>query len=60
MAVSVRTIFGCDTTWTAGMNQWTVPLEWNGGMEYWNGLRHFKINLEKLVAHVIAWICHSV
>ena len=18
------------------MNQWTVPLEWNGGMEYWN------------------------
>ena len=25
------------------MNQWTVPLEWNGGMEYWN-------DLEKLVA----------
>ena len=20
----------------AVMNQWTVPLEWNGGMEYWN------------------------
>ena len=18
------------------INQWTVPLEWNGGMEYWN------------------------
>ena len=18
------------------MNQWTIPLEWNGGMEYWN------------------------
>ena len=17
-------------------NQWTIPLEWNGGMEYWN------------------------
>ena len=28
------------------MNQWTVPLEWNGGMEYWNDLWHFKINLE--------------
>ena len=22
----------------AVMNQWTVPLEWNGGMEYWNDL----------------------
>ena len=20
----------------AVMNQWTVPLGWNGGMEYWN------------------------
>ena len=20
----------------ANINQWTVPLEWNGGMEYWN------------------------
>ena len=20
------------------MNHWTVPLEWNGGMEYWNDL----------------------
>ena len=20
------------------MSQWTVPLEWNGGMEYWNDL----------------------
>ena len=20
----------------AVMNQWTVPLEWSGGMEYWN------------------------
>ena len=20
------------------LNQWTVPLEWNGGMEYWNDL----------------------
>ena len=19
-------------------NQWTVPLEWNGGIEYWNDL----------------------
>ena len=31
------------------MNQWTVPLEWNGGMKYWNDLWHFKINLEKPV-----------
>ena len=22
----------------ATMNQWTVSLEWNGGMEYWNGI----------------------
>jgi len=20
------------------MNQWTVPLEWNTGMQYWNSL----------------------
>ena len=39
------------------MNQWTVPLEWNDGMEYWNDLWHFKINLEKLVICdvVVAW-----
>ena len=23
-------------TSAAVLNQWTVPLEWNGGMEYWN------------------------
>ena len=23
-------------TGEAVMNRWTVPLEWNGGMEYWN------------------------
>ena len=39
------------------MNQWTVPLEWNGGMEYWNDLWHFKINLEKLV---ICDVCGSL
>ena len=27
------------TNWSLGlMNQWTVPLEWNGGMGYWNDL----------------------
>ena len=25
-----------DDSYWAVMNQWTVPLEWNGGMEYWN------------------------
>jgi len=24
------------------INQWTVPLEWNTGMEYWNGLNCYK------------------
>ena len=42
------------------MNQWTVPLEWNGGMEYWNDLWHFKINLEVICdMSVVAWICHG-
>ena len=27
---------------TAVMNQWTVPLEWNTGMEYWNSLNYYK------------------
>ena len=33
----------------AVMNQWIVPLEWNGGMEYWNDLWHFKINCGSFV-----------
>jgi len=24
------------------MNQWTVPLEWNTGIEYWHGLNCYK------------------
>ena len=38
----------------AVMNQWTVPLEWNGGMEYWNDLWHFKINCGPFVV-----ACHA-
>ena len=30
----------------AVMNQWTVPLDWNSGMEYWNSLNCNKMLLE--------------
>ena len=43
--ISVIVVYNCGVVSRVGMafrvavmNQWTVPLEWNGGMEYWNDL----------------------
>ena len=42
----------CRHLWSKGlphplmsvMNQWTVPLEWNTELEYWNGLNCYKMH----------------
>ena len=35
-----RLYFGClySVEWNGGMERWNGTVEWNGGMEQWNGM----------------------